>query len=202
MKIIACASQYGNGKDELCNYLVTQMPDWKRGSLADPVKDIYCKAFGVTREFVELWKRNPEPPPGFSENVRTGLQYIGDGFRKIKEDVWIDIALKAGEQKIYSDSRYLNESRVVKSVNGVMIALYRPGFLNDDPNLSEAEIRPVIEWFANNIQEGPIPRDLPFPHLLNYDYFFINDGSIADMHRKIQKQLLPWVQGYFQNSYK
>lgn len=193
--IIAC-SQQNMGKDEFCNYLITKLDSsWQRGSLANPVKDIYCQAFGVTREFIEKWKRNPEPPPGFKQNVRKGLQVIGDGFRKIKEDVWIEIALKdESEKPVISDGRYGNEAVIVRAKGGLAILLYRPEFLNDDPNDSEAEIRPVLEYYYANVVEGPISEEtrksLKYP---SYDYFLINDGTLEDLYQKIDTQVIPWL---------
>lgn len=208
MQVIGIAGQLGNGKDVLADYLCTKLNDatnplpinqwevrWKRSAFANAVKDTFCDAFAVTRQFIEDWKRNPEPPPGFLKNIRQSLQFIGDGFRQIKGDIWIDIALRDEREKlVISDSRYINEARAVKAKGGLMIALYRPGFLNDDPNPSESQIRPVVEWFANNIKEGPVPKCMDEPEWLQlYDYFFVNDGTVEDLYRKVDEQLVPWV---------
>ena len=103
--IIATYAQLANGKDTLCDYLADALPKektWERGAFANAVKDTYCNAFGVSREFIENWKRNPEPPPGMLMNVRKGLQFIGDGFRQIVPSIWIDIALRSKDNLIIS----------------------------------------------------------------------------------------------------
>lgn len=225
MQVIGVAAQLANGKDVLCDYLVGKLNErlfvdgswnfspqnqheikpWERGAFANAVKEVYETSFGVDREFTEAWKRNPEPPPGMLMNVRKSLQFIGDGFRQIKGDIWIDIALRDTSKKlIISDSRYINEAKAVKAKDGIMIILYRPGFLNDDPNPSESQLRPLVEWCINNLNEGPIKnrkstsKDMP-EALSYYDYFLVNDGSINDLYSKIDYKLIPFIEAHYDN---
>ena len=214
MQVIGVAAQLANGKDALCDYLVERLnqkceerdrvwghvPRWQRSAFADAVKEVFESAFGVDREFTEQWKRNPEPPPGMLQTVRKSLQFIGDGFRQIKDDIWIDIALQDESKKlVISDSRYINEAKAVKAKGGIMIILYRPGFLNDDPNPSEAQIRPIVDWCVANISEGPITdaiRSIPgCPDALQYyDYFLVNEGSLEDLYAKADRLLIPFIE--------
>ena len=199
MKVIVVSSQLCMGKDVLCDYLAEKLQDnWGRGAFADSVKNVFMKSFCVDREFIEKWKRNPEPPPGMLQSVRKSLQFIGDGFRTIQDNIWIEIALKNELQKIiFSDGRYINEAKAVKAKGGLSIALYRPGFLNDDPNPSESQIRPIIEWLANNREEGPILKEGLPENIENYDYFIKNDGTLEDLYKKIDDKLIPYVLSYF-----
>lgn len=202
MKVIGIAGQLGNGKDVVADYLAARLnydcetDAWQRSAFANAVKETFESTFAVKRDFIEEWKRNPEPPPGFTKTVRQSLQFIGDGFRQIRPNIWIEIALRDEHRRlIISDSRYINEARAVKAKGGLMIVLYRPGFLNDDPNPSEAQIRPVVEWFANNLKEGPVPKCMDEPEWLQlYDYFLVNNGTLEQLYHKIDTQLLPWVQ--------
>jgi hypothetical protein len=196
MNVIAFSGQLANGKDESADYLATLMaPDWQRGAFANAVKDTFCDAFGVTREFIEKWKRNPEPPPGFKVTVRKGLQNIGDGFREIVEDIWIQIALRDKSKKqIISDGRYINEAKAVFDGGGVNILVYRPGYLNDDPNPSESQIRPIVEWFRDNHPEGEVKNIKNAPYGCQfYHYFLINDGNLDDLKNKIEYALFPYL---------
>jgi len=215
MQVIGVAAQLANGKDVLCDYLVQSLnktdPGWQRAAFANAVKETFEMAFGVDRQFIEDWKRNPEPPPGYLKNIRQSLQFIGDGFRQIKGDIWIEIALRDESKKlIISDSRYINEAKAVKAKGGVMVILYRPGFLNDDPNPSESQIRPVVEWCANNLKEGPIFYDLlrqakgyhgsAVPDVIQfYDYFLVNDGSVQDLYDKVDRLLVPYIEEKYAN---
>lgn len=227
MKVIGIAGQCGMGKDVLADYLMeklnkrileknewlgecsvtTNLAVWHRSAFANSVKDIFCESFGVDRQFVEDWKRNPEPPPGFLKNVRQSLQFIGDGFRQIQGDIWIDIALrKKHKNLVISDSRYINEAKAVKKNGGIMIVLYRPGFMNNDPNPSEAQIKPIVEWCAMSQAEGPIKVD-PERHevgavpkgIEHFDLFIRNSGTIEELHKKIDNIVVPYVLNKFKD---
>lgn len=199
MKIIGCFGQMGNGKDVLANEIVNKLGSpWRRLGLADAVKQVFMDSFNVTLEFIEQWKRKDEIPPGFDLPVRKGLQQIGDGFRKIQSDVWIRIALRNSEIVI-SDGRYVNEAKMFKSKGGFNILLWRPGFENDDPNPSESQIKPFVDFCAKNYKDGPIPFDIEnqiennVAELVNFDYFLVNDGSIEDLYRKVGNKVVPYL---------
>jgi hypothetical protein len=192
MQFICCFGQRDNGKDVVSDYLGDKIESWKRSAFANPVKDIFCDAFGVDRKFIEQWKRNPEPPPGFQKSVRECLQYIGDGFRNMKEDVWHERGLR-DKNLIISDGRYINEAMASNEKDGFNIVVYRPGYLNNDESRSESEIRSVVEWCLNNIQEGFIPEDDSQEFTKSFHYFLINDGSLEDLYKKIDEKLLPWL---------
>lgn len=198
MSYIAFASQAGHGKNVLADYLVSRLGSpWRQCGFAEAVKKVYQDAFNVDRDFIEKWKRIDEPPPGMLMNVRQGLQFIGDGFRKIKSDIWIEIALRGKNLVIY-DMRYHNEARHIRECGGISVVLYRPGFLNNDPNPSESQIRPVMEWCAETQEDGPIlwrprmPEDVKL-----YDFFLRNDGTLEDLYGKVDRLLVPYINGKF-----
>jgi len=208
-KVIAIAGQLGNGKDALADYLVERLNSnnltgpWVRSAFANAVKEVYQNSFGVDREFIEKWKRNPDPPPGMLKNVRQSLQFIGDGFRMIKGDIWIEIALRGEAQRIISDSRYINEAKAVQAQCGFVIALWRPGFENNDPNPSESQIRPIIDWCLETKQDGPLHWTYdyelhPAPQgIENYDYFLRNDGTLEDLYEKVDNHLISILERKF-----
>lgn len=213
MKVIGCASQLCMGKDVLSDCLVwilnreyseSDSARWHRAAFANAVKDVFESSFDVDREFTEKWKRNPEPPPGMLQSVRKSLQFIGDGFRKIRDEIWIEIALRDESKKlVISDSRYINEARAIKDKGGFMVVLYRPGFLNDDPNPSEAQIKPIVEFCATYLKEGLIPsydklislygEKVP-EEMKHYDYYLINDGTLDNLYSKVEALLVPIIE--------
>lgn len=219
MRIIGVAGQLAQGKDvlcdELCKILNQRLVDshsaekqsdlWERGSFALAVKKVFMMGFGVDLDFIEQYKRLEEAPPGYKKNIRKSLQFIGDGFRQIKDNIWIEIALREDKNLIFSDCRYHNEAKAIKGYGGITVLLYRPGYLNDDPNPSESQIKPVVEWCASNITEGLISPQLlnfdDFPiEIKDYDYFFINDaGNLSDLYSKIRLQLVPYVEEVYKN---
>lgn len=206
MKCIACFGQCANGKDVICDYLQIMLNeknnfgDWKRTAFANAVKEVYQSTFNVDRDFIEKWKRENDAPPGMLKNVRQSLQFIGDGFRSIKSNIWIEIALRGEDNLIISDGRYINEVEAVKEKKGFTILVWRPDFENVDPNPSESQIKPVVDWCLATNQNGFIVDKTRYDapnEIVYYDYFFKNDGTIKDLHNKIDKYLLPALEKYF-----
>lgn len=200
--IIAAFGQLANGKDTVCDYLFDKLPkdqNWARSAFANAVKDTFCNSFQVSREFIEKWKRIPEPPPGFSLPIRQALQNIGDGFRKIIPTIWIDVALRSTKNLIISDGRYINEAIAVKNKNGLNILIYREGFLNDDPNPSEAQLKPFLEWAAANLESGPI--DLTdcenYPKDLEHFHYFLKNTNKERLYNDVDAHLIPYVYNFF-----
>jgi hypothetical protein len=199
-------AQLSNGKDVVANYLVKQLnilalyheDKWRRIGFADALKKVFMESFNVSWEFIEEWKRKDEPPPEFDLNIRKSLQQIGDGFRQIQSDVWIRTALRNNFNMVISDGRYLNEAKMVKQQGGVTVLLWRPGFENTDPNPSESQIKPYIEYCSKHYSGGPIFFDPNWinacvPELRYFDYFLINNGNLDDLYGKIDSQLIPFI---------
>lgn len=195
MNIIGIAGQLGNGKDVLAERLETVMKDrfgesWNRKAWADGLKDVFYNSFGVNREFTEEWKRKKETPPGFNISVRESLQKIGDEFRQIKSDVWIDWTFsKLSGNTIITDCRYENELRKIQNEGGINILVIRPDHFNKIDHPSEAQIRNIVEFFTHH--EGPTSS--------NYiDYVIRNDGTLEDFFEKIDNHLVPYISSQFE----
>lgn len=209
--LVGVGGQLRNGKDEIADRLCLKLMNahnifTDRPAFAHAVKRIFCEAFDVDLDFIEKWKIIPEAPPGFDMSVRKGLQFIGDGFRTIKSRVWLDLAFKNRNQpSIFSDVRYINELEIIKNKGGINVLTWRPGYENNDPNGSEAQIKPLIDWLLSTGKEGQLIdhswMDADWdsaPEGISYvDIFIKNDGTLDDLDQKIEKIILPYVQGYF-----
>lgn len=207
--VIGVAAQAQMGKDTLADFLEESLSEkgqaWNRDAFASNVKKVFEETFGVDRAFIEKWKVNPDPPPGFDMSVRKSLQFIGDGFRQIKPTIWLDLTFRDSVPKIISDVRYPNEFRRVKREGGLNILIGRPSKLSDDPNGSEALIKPYVEWALNNFdqkftdvsealkEDGVFgwPEDF---HM--FDVFIRNDGTVEELQETIQSQLVPFVEKF------
>lgn len=202
MKLICVAGQCQNGKDTLADYLYEKLKDkhdFVRNSFAKGVKDIFCNAFGVDLAFIDKWKVIDEPPPGLDMPVRKCLQFIGDGFRQMQGNIWVQQLLNQDKDAIVADGRYINELTCVKENNGINILVWRPGYENDDPNPSEAQIRTVLDWFIQNGQEGKVnvPFDDNYPVGVDkVDFFMINNGDDS-FFRKADELLIPYIEDIF-----
>lgn len=193
MKVIGFAGQLSSGKDTAADYLADKLGlPWKRIGFAHAVKKVFMDTFDVSWDFIEEWKRKDEIPPGFNTTVRKGLQYIGDGFRQIRQDIWIETAFRKDEPKILSDVRYLNEARAIRKHGGLTVLVWRKGYVNNDLNPSEAQIKPSVLWCANHGFEGKIPDDVP-DYVSIFDCFLRNDGDLEDFYRKIDELIVPLV---------
>jgi len=205
MKVIAAYGQCANGKDTMCDYIMPFLQEstndtWERGAFANAVKDTFCRAFNVDRDFLEKWKRIDQAPDGFLIPIRQGLQKIGDGFRQIVPDIWIQIALRGEKNLVISDGRYINEAIAVKNKKGINILVYREGFLNDDPNPSEAQLKPLVEFANSNLSDGAIKLESfqNYPDgLQHFDIFIRNDSDKQSFLNKSKSILLEYAKNYF-----
>ena len=91
---------------------------------------------------------------------------------------------------VISDVRYRNELVSVHERSGMNLLIYRPGFLNDDPNGSESQIRPFVEYFLASGKEGRVVSCGDFGLV---DFFLINDGGIDDLYAKIESLVVPFL---------
>lgn len=208
MKLCCVFGQASNGKTEIAKYLVRRINevrknnDWSVRSFAKPVKQIYMDTFGVDAEFIDKWKRSPEVPPGFDLPVRQSLQLIGDGFRKIFHNVWVNIALKNANLNIIDDGRYFSEGRALKEKKGFNILVWRPGFENSDTNLSEAEIHPLVNFCKHyyGMNDQPIVRRTDINDMFgsslpveDFDFFIVNDGDLNHLYSKLDSLIIPLI---------
>jgi len=206
MKIIACVGQKQNGKDSIANYIFPKLQEtlpehnWYRGAFANAVKNTFCSTFGVDREFIEEWKERDDIPPGFDMPIRKSLQFIGDGFRKIRDRIWIELAfLDEDRSPIISDGRYINEIKEVRERGGVNVLIWREGHENDDSNASESQIKPLVDWFVWTGREGVV-KDFPITNLhplAEYiDIFIRNERTIGELYTKTNDIILPYIHEY------
>ena len=147
MRTILSLGQARFGKDVLSNRIHEKLGgDWERTAFANNVKKVFCDTFAVDTDFIEEWKVKPDLPSGFLKAVRPSLQFIGDGFREIYPTIWMDLVFRQNKKIIISDGRYRNEFLRSKREDGINILIGRPDKINDDPNPSESEIKPYVEW--------------------------------------------------------
>jgi hypothetical protein len=152
------------------------------------------ETFDKDNDYIEKWKVVPEAPPDLDMPVRKALQFIGDGFRQIKASIWMDLVFRDSDPDTYgvvSDARYINELARVKQEGGFTVLVVRPDQLNDDPNPSEAQIKPLILWAMKNSLSGRLTnQDIGQPDGFKYvDYVLNNNGSVEDLYAEIDGSL-------------
>jgi hypothetical protein len=194
--IIGLAGQAASGKDTVANILIPHLNQisgftFVRNSFAGNVKKIFAQAFGVDLDFIEEWKRKDVAPQNFLVPVRRGLQMIGDGFRQIKSDVWIEFVLKNPQNDlVISDVRYCNEALQIKKYQGINVCLIRPDMMNNDTNDSEKIMGQIALHFDRMGYDGSIVYDENYPM---FDYFLKNDGDLKKLEDRVVNELLPYI---------
>lgn len=225
MKVIGIGGQLGSGKDTLADYLAKKLNErqcndyvklWNRIGFAHAVKKVFMDTFDVSWDFIEEWKRKSDPPPGFDLPVRQCLQFIGDGFRKMKSNIWIEVGLRTDRNIIVSDVRYINEAKAIREKGGLTVLVWRKGWENNDPNPSEAQIKPTVDWFVKSGMEGDVRVELPGetpiyecippsgePYVAGisnpslFDFFIRNEGAVEDLYRKVDDILIPAIEEHY-----
>jgi len=246
MKVICVCGQLASAKDTVSDYLADKLneradrPMWHRIGFAHAVKQVFMDTFDTDWDFIEKWKRRDEIPEGFQMPIRKALQFIGDGFRQIKADIWIETALRNArftrpgaachDAKVISDGRYINEMKAVKEHGGINILLWRKNFENDDPNPSESQIKPIVDWFVKSGLEGDVRAKLKselfvgveglvdvkgfvdghFETFLTkgaipeeaklFDFFIRNEGNLDQLYQKLDEVVIPRIEEYYGTS--
>lgn len=101
------------------------------------------------------------------ERGRAFLQDLGMAVRRFDEDTWVRLLREEVspviQQLVFTDVRFQNEADFVRSVGGIVVRIVRPGIIaqNHESELKQCEIAADIE--------------------------IVNDGSVADLHKKIQQ---------------
>lgn len=191
-KIIGISGQKQSGKDTLCNFLMKKIDTlnagpWRRIAFADPVKDILCSMFGVSREWIEEWKVKEECPPGWDMNVRMAMINIGDRLREICPTVWIDKTLRGSFNRVISDVRYQNEARLV-SERGFLIRVHNPR-VETLQNPSETELIHFDKTCLGSEIQGRV--EIPG---VPYHVFISNDGTLEEFRQKFELLVFPEVE--------
>ena len=189
MELIGIAAQKQNGKDTLADYLLERhLVKWDRRAWADGLKKTVSEVFGVSLAFIEEWKENPEPPPGWNIPMRKCLQFVGDGMRQVKSDCWLAYSTRGREHNtLITDGRYINELAKIKELGGINLLVYRPGFLNYIDHPSESQLRPIVEFYERMKWEGEVvkltleqSRREALPEGTQYiDYVIWNNGDVV-----------------------
>lgn len=180
--IIGFCGAAGSGKDEaarvLCEefgYTKRSFADTLRREIADLLRDRPTTGFPgyvldaigacLTLRETDPWLK-PTPPA-----MRALLQRYGTDFRRTQDiDYWVNAELQTLPmcgRFVYTDVRFPNEVRLVRSLGGSMFRVDRPGY-GPTPHASE--------------------QHFPF---FEVDRVIANNGSKADLHMRVRSLMIP-----------
>lgn len=177
-KLIGIMGQKGSGKDTVADYIIRKYDDYSKRSLAEPLKRACQEIFLFSDEQMYGTQSQKEEPDNrwFGCSPRTCLQYVGtdllrDQMNKIMPGIEHDIFTHHFElwyvqnkgNVIVPDVRFENEVKMIRNLGGYVIKIIRPSLIQTDMHSSE---------IASNT-------------ITNYDYLIWNDGSIEDLHKKV-----------------
>lgn len=167
-KIVGITGRAGAGKDCVLRFIKERLPDIEEHRFAGPLKEATCKFFGWTAEQIEdrEFKEAIDPVWGFSPRV--AMQRLGTEWgRGLRDDLWIHMArvrlVRSNSQFVFPDVRFENEADFVRTNNGILIHVIRPGNkISNSDHASEAGIE---------IKDADIVID--------------NNGSLDDLRTKV-----------------
>jgi len=205
--IVGITGLIGSGKDTIAEYLITKH-GFKKLSFAASLKDAVAAVFGWDRSLLEgttkesrEWREEVDQWWAKKLNMphltpRWVLQYWGtevcrQGFHN---DIWVasleNQLRQTKNNVVITDCRFINELNAIKNAGGVTIRVSRG---------------PEPEWFADAItynsglhnmgwalsrdrlQKSGIHASEYSSVGLDYDYVVDNNGTLTDLHNKIEK---------------
>jgi len=177
------------GKDTVCDMMQTFGTFHKR-SFGMQLKRLLSETFDISLDEIETFKTSKENHPKLDVHMRVALQNIGQTFRDINQNVWVDLALRnCPENTIFTDVRHTNEMDAILNQHGILILIGRSSHLNNDSHPSEKELYPAIKWFLENTVDNLVIVDssslnIP-PHLQKFKYFIRNDSTLSVLRNSV-----------------
>jgi guanylate kinase len=149
MKPIAISGKMGTGKTTLLHILQANEPNFKRLSLADPVKEVAQNYFMMPKGEKDRWL----------------LQQIGQKFRSIRQEVWVDLLNEKAKAMIQNqfipicdDVRFPNELATLKENGWIVIRLK----LSEEEQLNRIKRTYGGDWeqhWSNRYEESETALD-------------------------------------------
>lgn len=177
VEVIGLSGYARSGKDTAADYLVEQKGYVKK-SFATPIKqamEILNPIVDVGGHFVQLasvvhtsgW----EGVKDMSDDARRLLQVFGTevGREMFGQNFWVDYAvnnIEDGARVVFADVRFPNEADAIRALGGHVARVERPG----------------IEAVNSHVSEHALDG-------YKFDTVVANDGTIADLHEKIDQIL-------------
>jgi hypothetical protein len=203
--IIGISGFIGSGKDTVADYLI-RFKGFQRMSYAGPLKDAVASIFGWDRELLEgntrysrEWRDQVDPWWANRLDIkhltpRWVLQQWGTevGRRAFHDDIWIasiENQLRGVRNNVViSDCRFPNELKSIKRAGGITIRVVR----GQDPVWYDAAVEFSKGYYSAGYKNAIETLEKHNVHAseyssvgLEYDHRVDNNGTIDDLHRKI-----------------
>jgi hypothetical protein len=156
--IIGVGHKSRQGKDQLCDYLVSHLRIGTRGKrivkagFADQLKMVVHQLWGWTGiKEPEHYEKVPSDRniiiPHFNKNVVQVWIEFGNHCREFDPYVWINALLRGSNADvlILKDARFPNEVKAIKDNGGYVFKVERPG-VEGLPSVSDNALNDYTEW--------------------------------------------------------
>jgi len=205
--IIGITGLINSGKDTIADYLTT-FHGYKRLSFAASLKDAVAAVFNWDREMLEgttkssrEWREQVDT--WWAERLgiphltpRWILQYWGTDVCRnaFHNDIWVasvENKLRTSTDNIVlTDCRFYNEVGAIKNAGGITIRVERglnPEWYSHAINFNKGE-NGNLGWAIgrHRLEQLGIHASEYSSVGLEYDYIIANDGTIDDLHKKIE----------------
>lgn len=203
--IVGVSGFIGSGKDTVADYLI-RFKGFQRISYAGPLKDAIASIFGWDRELLEGNSRysrewRDQIDPWWAERLdikhltpRWVLQQWGTevGRRAFHDDIWIasiENKLRGIRNNVViSDCRFPNELKSIKRAGGITIRVSRgtnPPWYDAAVAFSKGYYSPGYKSAMETLEKHNVHASEYSSVGLDYDHIIDNNGTIDDLHRKV-----------------
>jgi len=205
--IVGITGLIGSGKDTIAEYLITQH-GFKKLSFAASLKDAVAAVFGWDRNLLEgttpegrVWREQVDQWWAKKLNMphltpRWVLQYWGTevcrhGFHN---DIWVasleNQLRQTKDNTVITDCRFINELDAIKNADGVTVRVSRgpdPEWYSDAIAYNSGPHNMGWALSRDRLQKAGIHASEYSSVGLTYDYVVDNNGTLIDLHSKIEK---------------
>jgi hypothetical protein len=191
--LIGLVGLIGSGKGTVADRL-EQEHGFRKDSFAKSLKDAVSCMFNWDREMLEgktkesrEWRERPDTfwSKRFGKDItpRWVLQYFGTEVMRqgMHDAIWVDscMARYDGRPTVIADTRFENEIKTIREMGGKIVLVKR----GPDP-----------DWFTDYVEGNVIPKDIHSSEYSwaksEYDYLVENDGTLEDLHKKIDDLII------------
>lgn len=207
--ILGVTGFIGSGKDTVADYLCT-FHGFKRISFAASLKDAVSAVFGWDRELLEgstktsrEWREQKDDwwsnRLGMEITPRWVLQYWGTEVLRnhFHNDIWVasveNRLRKTKDDVVITDCRFANEVTALKNAGGVTCRVERgprPEWYDAAVSYNKGEWGNMYWAVSKEILRKKNVHASEYSSVgLDYDFYIDNNGSIDDLHVRINQLL-------------
>jgi len=162
--IIGLCGKRGSGKNLVAEYCEQTQRSFEFYAFAEPIKKICREVFDLSWDQRE-GKLKHTIDPRYGKTPRKIFQEIGDSFRSINKDIFIDTLKRKRINRhthcVIPDCRFFNEAEWIREDGGILVFVNREieRNLDTDEHESECELDSWTNEDYDYVIKNPTPHD-------------------------------------------